>query len=60
MCENPNHRSFIALFLLSTGDPAQALSDAKVSRALDPTYVKAWYREVRRAGQRLVSFTPGA
>ncbi|GAX75649.1 hypothetical protein CEUSTIGMA_g3093.t1 [Chlamydomonas eustigma] len=30
---------------LRAGDALMALSDARISRALDPTYVKAWYRE---------------
>jgi len=30
----------------SSDKPLEALSDAKLSRVLDPTYVKAWYREV--------------
>jgi hypothetical protein len=31
---------------VSIGEPVKALTDARISRALDPTYVKAWYREV--------------
>ncbi|KDD71793.1 hypothetical protein H632_c4388p1, partial [Helicosporidium sp. ATCC 50920] len=30
---------------LKLGAPTAALQDARVARALDPTYVKAWYRE---------------
>lgn len=30
---------------LKLDEPAKALHDARVSRCLEPTYVKAWYRE---------------
>ncbi len=31
---------------LKLDKPLLALEDAKISRALQPTYVKAWFREV--------------